>query len=275
VTDDPLPSPPASIPSGRRHRASDSRPDLRLRLLEAVQQRDASQVRVLAQRWVHRRGLVSLEAFQRITLRSLDGEEGCRWLQEQLGLEPPPALGDALAAALGPELRLHDQIMARVGRSVAAAPVEVPATSQPLPSVERAFAALAAEFPGSEYSGNEYPGNDFFALDEPAALQPSAAEPAPLEPALVEPAPVEPSAVEPAGDEPLAPLPCFHPTASILAALADPVPQAASASGVPRWLPRLRFPAPARRPAPPPADLADLRAWLPDADADADLPRAC
>ena len=82
-----------------------------------------------------------------------------------------------------------------------------------------------------------------------------------------------PAPAEPAAEEPLAPLPSFHPTASILAALAEPAAPASSPSGPPRWLTRLRFPAPARRPAPPPADLADLRAWLPDATED--LPRAC
>jgi hypothetical protein len=202
VTDDPLASSPASTPSCGRRRAVAPRPDLRLCLLEAIQERDAAQARLLGQRWVHRRGLVSLEAFQRITLRSLHGDEGCRWLQEQLGLEPPPAS----------------------------------AADESLPSVESAFAALAAEFPNSE---------------NPLPALPAAAAP----------------------EEPLAPKPCFHPTASILSALAEPVVPAAAPSGSLRWLPRLRFPAPARRPAPSPADLADLRAWLPDA-AD-DLPRAC
>jgi len=214
VTDPPLASSPASIPTGRRRRAVASRPDLRFCLLEAIQQRDAGQARLLGQRWVHRRGLVSLEAFQRITLRSLKGDEACRWLQEQLGLEPPQAsVADGLAFAV--------------------ARLEVPLASEPLPSVETAFAALAAEFPNS-------------ALPAPDG---------------------------PAAEEPLAPLPSFHPTASILAALAEPVVPARSPSGPPRWLHRLRFPAPAPRPAPPPADLADLRAWLPDG-AD-DLPRAC
>ncbi len=216
MTDDPLASSPASNPSGRKRRAVGSRPDLRLCLLEAIQQRDASQTRFLGQRWVHRHGLVTLEAFQRITLRSLEGDEGCRWLQEQLGLEPPPAsAADALAFSL--------------------ARLEVSPANEPLTSVETAFAALAAEFPDSE-----------------------SATPA-----------------EPAVEEPLAPLPSFHPTASILAALAEPVAPASSPPGPSRWLPRLRFPAPApaHRPAPPPADLADLRAWLPDAVDD--LPRAC
>ncbi len=221
MTDDPLASSPASTPSGGRSRAvAPPRPDLRLCLLEAIQQRDAAQAKLLGQRWVHRRGLVSLEAFQRITLRSLQGEEACRWLQEQLGLEPPTAEAGAGS----------------------------------LPSVESAFAALAAEFPSSEI---------------PLPAEPAPAVPAPRE----ELAPAVAVPVAAAPEEPLAPRPSFHPTASILAALAEPVAPAPAPSGSLRWLPRLRFPAPARRPAPPPADLADLRAWLPDA-AD-DLPRAC
>ncbi len=180
MTDDPLASAPTSPPSGQRRRAVAPRPDLRLCLLEAIERRDAAQARLLGQRWVHRRGLVSLEAFQRITLRNVEGDGACRWLEEQLGLESPLDSPPASAA----------------GESLAAAP-----------------------------------------------------------------------------EEPLAPQPSFHPTASILAALAEPVVPAATPTGSRRWLPRLRFPAPARRPAPSPADLADLRAWLPDADDD--LPRAC
>jgi hypothetical protein len=216
VTDDPLASAPASPPFGQRRRAVAPRPDLRLCLLEAIERRDAAQARLLGQRWVHRRGLMSLEAFQRITLRSLEGDGACRWLEEQLGLESPPA--------------------SAVGES--------------LPSVDSAFAALAAEFPAYE-----------------SAL--------PAEPAAVEElAPPAAAPLAAAPEEPLAPQPSFHPTASILAALAEPIVPAASPTGSRRWLPRLRFPAPARRPAPSPADLADLRAWLPDADDD-DLPRAC
>jgi hypothetical protein len=75
-----------------------------------------------------------------------------------------------------------------------------------------------------------------------------------------------------ASEEPLAPPPNFHPTASILAALPEPVVPPEPEPGQPRWLPRLGLPTPSRRPAPAPADLADLRAWLPD---DEDQPRAC
>jgi hypothetical protein len=215
VTDDPLASAPTSPPSGQRRRAVAPRPDLRLCLLEAIERRDAAQARLLGQRWVHRRGLVSLEAFQRITLRSVEGDGACRWLEEQLGLESPPAS----------------------------------AAGESLASVDSAFAALAAEFPAYE---NPLPA-------EPAVLQ--------------ELAPPAAAPLAAAPEEPLAPQPSFHPTASILAALAEPVVPAATPTGSRRWLPRLRFPAPARRPAPSPADLADLRAWLPDADDD--LPRAC
>lgn len=229
MTDDPLASAPASTFAGRQRRAVAPRPDLRRCLLEAIQQRDAAQARILGQRWVHRRGLVSLEAFQRITLRSLEGDGACRWLQEQLGLEPPAGL----------------------------------AAGESLASVESAFAALAAEFPTGESPLSA----------EPAPTDPEPADLEPEELAAVAAAPLAAAPLAAAPVEPLAPQPSFHPTASILAALAEPLAPAAAPTGTRRWLPRLRFPAPARRPAPPPADLADLRAWLPDA-AD-DLPRAC
>jgi hypothetical protein len=230
VTDAPLvlpasasSSPPGSAPGGDRPRRSvEPRPDLRLCLLEAIHQRDALQARRLAQRWVHRRGLVSLEAFQRITLQTVEGPEGCRWLEQQLGVDPPPALAEEVAEAL-----------------------------EPLASVEKAFAALAAEFP---------------ALEPPSQEEPSLVQP-PLDESLDKP-------LNALREEPLAPAPAFHPTASILAALGEDraAPTVPPAHG-PRWLPRLRFSAPSPRPAPAPEGLADLRAWLPDADDE--LPRAC
>jgi hypothetical protein len=314
----------------------------------------------LAERWVHRHGLVSLEAFQRLSLQTLQGPEACAWLREVLeqpsasAAAGPPVAG-SLAAQLGPEIRVHDLIAGDPG-------LQPPwrAAAEPLPSVEEAFAALAAEFAGAAAEPAAAPTQaelEAIAADgldqvEPSLLPPPpaplsfaiapAAEvaasqpPAPtaefqLEPdpepghvgdaALGDPPPDAPrnswhgrtlgrvsrvgsllrACVEeaisglhpgaPAGpepdsaaagphpaddlpapgpQEPLAPLPAFHPTESILAALPEaPTP----APGPQRWFPRLGLAGPARRPAPAPADLADLRAWLPDA-AD-DLPRAC
>lgn len=352
-------SPAAAAPStAPRRPALPSRPDGRQALLEAIERRDPRRSRRLAERWVHRHGLVSLEAFQRGSLQTLLGPEACVWLRELLEQHPVsvadvPAAAGSVASQLGPEIRLHDLIPGDPGR-----PSPWLAAAEPLPSVEEAFAALAAEFASSAAASvNAEPVAAptqaelepiAAAAAEPAASQPppppaevqaeSDLEPGQLgdlgpgqlgdlepgqvgEPALGVPPPDSPriswhgrtlgrvsrvgsllrACVEeaisgfhpgapgvsepdsaaagphPADDlpapgpqEPLAPLPAFHPTESILAALPEaPAP----APGPQRWFPRLGLGGPARRPAPAPADLADLRAWLPDA-AD-DLPRAC
>ncbi len=244
---------------------TEPRPDLRLCLLEAIHQRDASQTRRLAERWVHRRGLVSLEAFQRITLQTIEGPEGCRWLQELLGVEPPPSVGEAVATALTSEFSRQDRNLPATAPPLAplAAVPEARAANEPLSSMEKAFAALAAEFPSGEPP----------APVESLPLEPVLLEPLPEERAPEERAPEERAPEERAPEEPLAPLPTFHPTASILAALAQPEPATDSRRPrSPRWLPHLRLPGPSRGPAPAPAGLADLRAWLPDAEDE--LPRA-
>jgi hypothetical protein len=96
---------------------------------------------------VHRRGLASLEAFERQWLVAEAGPESSGWfgelLQRSNGPSPagaePHAVGVvalSAAAALGPEIRLEDLDL---DPAFAIPP-------SPLPSVEEAFAALAAEF---------------------------------------------------------------------------------------------------------------------------------
>jgi hypothetical protein len=104
---------------------------------------------------VHRRGLASLEAFERQWLVAEAGPESSGWFGEllQRSIEPSPAgagpspagaeshaVGvvalSAAAAALGPEICLEDLDL---DPAFAIPP-------SPLPSVEEAFAALAAEF---------------------------------------------------------------------------------------------------------------------------------
>jgi hypothetical protein len=146
VTAAPSPASAEPVPTGRRRGPIAPRPDDRLVLLEAIQRRDAPQARRLAERWVHRRGLASLEAFERQWLAAEAGPESRRWFGDllQRSFEPFPAVAEppsagvaalsAGAEALGPEIRLEDLELA-----LAAPP-------SPLPSVEEAFAALAAEF---------------------------------------------------------------------------------------------------------------------------------
>ncbi|MFM7264293.1 MAG: hypothetical protein ACKOZW_01590 [Cyanobium sp.] len=134
MTDAPTPAAAAPAPTARRRGTVSPRPDDRLVLLEAIQRRDGPAVRRLAERWVHRRGLASLAAFERQDLVAAEPETS-RWfadlLQEAPPLAAPPHLASG-AAALGPEIRLEDLALG------------TPSSS--LPSVEEAFAALAAEF---------------------------------------------------------------------------------------------------------------------------------
>lgn len=155
MTAAPSPASAAPVPTGRRRGPVAPRPDDRLALLEAIQRRDAPQARRLAERWVHRRGLASLEAFERQWLVAEAGPESSGWFGEllQRSIEPSPAGAgpspagaeshaggvvalSAAAAALGPEICLEDLDL---DPAFAIPP-------SPLPSVEEAFAALAAEF---------------------------------------------------------------------------------------------------------------------------------
>ena len=62
MTAAPSPASAEPVPTGRRRGPIAPRPDDRLVLLEAIQRQDAPQARRLAERWVHRCGLASLEA---------------------------------------------------------------------------------------------------------------------------------------------------------------------------------------------------------------------
>ena len=135
MTDAPSPAAAAPAPTGRRRGPVSPRPDDRQVLLEAIQRRDGPQARRLAERWVHRRGLGSLELFERQDLAATD-PEASRWfaalLQAPTPLQPGASPLPSGAAALGPEIRLED--------------LDLAAPPSPLPSVDEAFAALAAEF---------------------------------------------------------------------------------------------------------------------------------
>jgi hypothetical protein len=124
VTDAPHPAAAPFSPLGPPRRSVESRPNPRLALLEAIQERDARLTRLLADRWVHRRGIAALEAFQRITLARVEGSEACLWFRAQLELSPPAGAAAPVSEALPDDL----------------------ISAAALPSVDEAFAALAAEF---------------------------------------------------------------------------------------------------------------------------------
>jgi hypothetical protein len=124
-------------------------------------QRDAPLTRRLVQKWVHRRGLASLEAFRRSTLPTVAGEVACRWLEELMeaadngaaqpgpiidaALEsPPPQEVDAAFAALAAEFSVS---AAELAASAAPPPVQ-PAPPPPPPPVATAMplsTAIAAD----------------------------------------------------------------------------------------------------------------------------------
>jgi hypothetical protein len=145
VIDAPTPAATAPAPTGRRRGPVSPRPDDRLLLLEAIHRRDERQVCRLVERWVHRRGLGSLAAFAAEGVALEAGPEAGQWFAALLhpgaasgagALSAQPGAAASVpsgAAALGPEIRLEDLDLP-------------PAAGSPLPSVEEAFAALAAEF---------------------------------------------------------------------------------------------------------------------------------
>lgn len=121
-----------------------SRHEARFELLEAIEQRNAFLTNKLVQKWVHRRGLASLRAFQKITVQTVEGEEACRWLEALLD-QPLAATAPAPGSTVERPIRVHD--MLDVDALGAAHPERNHGVAdEPRQQVDAAFAALAAEF---------------------------------------------------------------------------------------------------------------------------------
>lgn len=195
MTDVPSTTAAAPAPTGRRRGPVAPRPDDRLVLLEAIQHRDAPRARRLAERWVHRRGVASLESFVQQELEAEAGSESSRWFGELLGQpSAAPSPGAAPlplgAAVLGGEIGLKD-----LDSSLAAPP-------SPLPSVEEAFAALAAEFAPSPAELEQITRAGLDQVDASLLPPPPPSLSFAIAPAAAEPA----AAVAPASEEDPAPV---------------------------------------------------------------------
>lgn len=68
-----------------------ARPDLADRLLAAVAERDQPMAERLVQQWVHRRGLVALDALIAGPLLASQGADAAAWLQDRARLQQTPS----------------------------------------------------------------------------------------------------------------------------------------------------------------------------------------
>jgi len=264
-----------------RSRPLPARPDPARQLTEAIQERDGLRTRRLVEVWVHRRGLHSLRDFCTTTLpASLDAEE-LVWLELQgllpwsVGSDPfcPTAVVDqALASYVDavadpePDPELDTHLEPRGEASPAPAPLAAAAAVAAAPEV---FA-----IPPEESLVRTAPARARRLLSRARVLLRDCLQevweglggastpgrlPDDADPPLSE-------VVPPVDVLPVAPV-----------AIPSLIPAPSAAVAVERLRPRPLLSVPrlprASRPAPAPADLADLRMWLPDPIED--LPRAC
>jgi len=279
-----------------------ARPDPAAQLIQAIQGRDGACLRRLVQVWVHRRGLDSLHDFWTTTLPVVLEPEALAWLQLQslvpwqsgaAGFSPRAVVDQALAAyADGIAEPEEPQDFPPVAIPVPPLPWQDASVSTPFEDAEPLPAPRSASLPPPpepllrtapararqlvsrtrvllrdclEEVWQGLAGSSADSRLDGAQASEVGVAVEPLEtaaPQLAEaPLPAEPS--------PLAPLPLPSP------ALTPPLPAfpMASTDMVPEPLqprPRLTVPSLPRatRPAPAPADLADLRMWLPDPNED-------
>ena len=225
-------------------------PDLSSRLLAAVAERDAALASRLGQQWVHRKGLAALDRFLLTALAPSQGLDAAQWLRGQLGLMAPSLI----------EPNAIDEL------PIEAVPIgEVPIEEVPIDELE--LAALETQMAASpellDLDPSEQEGSP---ATRPAALfgRMKALLRQCLEEAIVGIDDVEPEA-EPEPFEPISSAPVGIPSET-----ATPAAEPARRLAV---VPPLQA---STTPAPAPASLAALRAWLPDGEEDGrDLPRAC
>lgn len=218
-------------------------PDLSSRLLAAVAERDASLASRLGQRWVHRRGLAALDHFLLTALAPSQGPDAAQWLCGQLGLIAPLVIEPNAIE----EVEIDEQELAALETQMAASPE-----------------LLAFAGPALEDSAARRPAALFGRMKallrqclEEAIVGIDNEEPEPFEPISSAPV-VIPS--ETATTIQSAAIGCAPATIAEPARRLVVVPLRQASSG----------------PAPVPASLAALRAWLPAVEEDGrDLPRAC
>ncbi|MCS5698341.1 hypothetical protein NZK32_04700 [Cyanobium sp. FGCU-52] len=272
------------------------RPDPADQLIQAIQGRDGTCLRRLVEVWVHRRGLDSLRHFWTTSLPPALEPEALAWLQLEsvvpwdsgaAGFSPREVLDEALAdyadgigepeqppsfppfAIPMPPLPWQEASAAPPVEDADPLPVSLPASLPPPPEpLLRSAPARARRLVSRTLvllrDCLEEMWEGLAGSSAGACLEPEEALDA-LETATPHPAEVPP----PAEPSPRAPLPLASPT------LAPPLPafpMASSAMATERLQARPRLTVPrlprATRPAPAPADLADLRMWLPDPNED-------
>lgn len=218
-------------------------PDLSSRLLAAVAERDAALASRLGQQWVHRKGLAALDRFLLTALAPSQGLEAAQWLRGQLGLIEPLAIHSPTIE----EVPIDEQELAALEIQMAALPepldLEEPAledrpASRPAALFGRMKALLRQCLEEAIVGIDDGESGQFQPISAASVVMSS------------EPATTIQSA----------------PTATTPATAAEPA----------RRLAVVPPQQPSSSPAPAPASLAALRAWLPDAEEDGrDLPRAC
>ena len=281
----------AALPSAGSGRATPpSRPEPADQLLAAVRGRDALRAAGLLQQWVHRRGVASLTPF-RLRLAAAEGEEACLWLQALI--DDPSGAASMAVPPPPPEPEALGRISSAVDQAVAAywqetspaplsdppspaippqAPVEPPLQTMPAPAEElSAFPGLGLGLGRRVAAAGRQSliglrGLVRDCLDE-AIGGFGAASAAPIPPAAgTRPPAVAATSAATAGAATSAAVtagPALDGSSGALPPSSAAAPQpwgSRTAAGSSRQL-RSGF---GSRPAPAPAALADLRAWLPD-----------
>ena len=92
-----------------------ARPDLADRLLAAVAERDQLMAERLVQQWVHRRGLVALQALMAGPLLASQGTEAVQWLQERAAGAPLGLVVSTVQPELGWLFDVVEQVVEQAG----------------------------------------------------------------------------------------------------------------------------------------------------------------
>ena len=110
-----------------------ARPDLADRLLAAVAERDQPMAERLVQQWVHRRGLVALDALIAGPLLASQGADAAAWLQDRAGLQQTPS---CLPQPVAQPARVWPQLRVVPGGAAAPAPPSLQPLRAWLPDAE-------------------------------------------------------------------------------------------------------------------------------------------
>lgn len=226
------------------------RPDLQQPLLVAVAEGDGPRARRLVDQLVHRRGVAALEQLLAGALLRSQGAAAVAWLQQQIGGELTAAPAGSQPGSAGAGVPVPPEPSAAVDPALAPAASVVPVVAEPEPApVASAAASERVAAPSSSV----------------AVAAPAVAEEAPASP-VAAPQQETPAMETAAGASAIGETAAGHVVAGQAAASA-PMAAAATVSSAERLraLPAAHAdPAALVPPAPAPALVRRLRAWLPD-----------